>query len=202
MDNDTEETGARGLELARKAVSLDPRDSWAHLVLALAYRDVKSNFELADAQVRTAIELNPNYYWNYCMRCWLSTCAGDLEEGISCGVEAIARNPLLPDGCLSSMVVAEYFAGRFERGVETFGKMSNPHIAAQACVAACYAQLGRDDEAKALAEDVRSHLSKEFSSPPTQDEGGWREYLTALFPFKESKNFEFMLEGIRKAGLP
>jgi len=191
-----EAIGERALELARKAVALDERDSWVHLVLALAYRDVKANFELADAQVRTAIELNPNHYWNYCFKCWLSTCAGDLEEGISCGNEAVRRNPLLPDGCLSGIAIAEYLAGRYERAIETFGKMSNPDPECEACLAACYAQLGRDDEARVAADDFRKRAGEEVEKAES-----WHAYWSAMLKFKDPAALEHLLEGMGKAGL-
>ena len=194
-----EETGARALELARKAVALDERDSYAHFVLAAVYRNVKSNFELADAQVRIAIELNPNYYWNYCFKCWLSTFAGDLEEGISCGNEAIRRNPLLPDNCLVGIVFAEYFAGRYKRAIESFSKMLHPTVATQACIAACYTHLDRDDEARALAEDVRNSLTKKYT---TLNEKSWQRYWLGALPLKDPKGLEPLFKDLRKAGLP
>jgi len=191
-----EAIGERALELARKAVTLDERDSWARFVLAIAYRDVKSNFELADAQVRTAIELNPNHYWNYCFKGWLSTCAGDLEEGIACGNEAIRRNPLLPDGCLYSMVFAEYLSGRYELAIETFGKMSHPDPECDACLAACYAQLGRDDEARRAAHDFRKRAGEKVKKAES-----WHAYWSSRLKFKDPAALEHLLEGMRKAGL-
>jgi tetratricopeptide (TPR) repeat protein len=193
------ETGQIALELARKAASLDDQDSWVHLVLALAYRDVKSDFELANAQVRTAIELNPNHYWNYCFKSWLSTCSGDLEEGIFCGNEAIRRNPLLPDGCLTSMVFAEYLSGRYDQAIETFGKMINPDFRVQACLAACYAQLGRHEDARRAAEEFRKCTG---DKDKIELDENWNEFWSAMFKFKNPEAIDHLLEGMSKAGLP
>lgn len=191
-----EKTGEQALELARKAVSLDERDSWAHLVLALAYRDVKSNFELADAQVQIAIELNPNHYWNYCFKCWLSTCAGNFDNGIYCGTEAVRRNPLLPDGCLSGMVFAEYLAGRYDRAIETFHKMLNPDPKEEACLAASYAQLGQDDDARRAADEFRKHIGNEVNKAES-----WHAYWSTQLNSMNTSSLEHLLEGMGKAGL-
>ncbi len=192
-----EKMGERALDLARKAVSLDDRDSWCHLVLAFTYREVKSDYELAEAQVRTAIELNPNHYWNYCFKSWLSTCLGNLEEGISCGNEAIRRNPLLPDGCLESMVFAKYLAGRYQQAIETYGKMLNPGKGPQACLAASYAQLGRDDDARRAADDYRKLIGDKFSN--IED---WNSHWSDLLKFKDPAALDHFLTGMSKAGLP
>jgi adenylate cyclase len=170
----------RALELARKAVSLDERDSWVHLVLAFTHREVTGNFELAEAQVRTAI-----------------TCSGDLEEGIFCGNEAIRRNPLLPDACLNSMVFAEYLAGRYDKAIDTFCRMSNPGTAVQGCLAACYAQLGRHGDARRAADDFRKRTGDKFSQTVT-----WNDYWASYCKFKDPSALEHLLEGMNKAGLP
>lgn len=103
-----DESGAKCIELAKKAIELDEHDSFAHLVLSSAYWKVKSNFELAKSQLDAAIDLNPNYFWNYCYGCWFSVCYGDLETSMVQGKEAMRRNPLLPDGCLHSLGFVEY----------------------------------------------------------------------------------------------
>ena len=186
----------RALELARRAVALDERDSWSRFVLAVALRDVKADYELAEAQVRTAIALNPNHYWNYCFKCWLSTCAGDLEEGIYCGHEAIRRNPLLPDGCLTSIGFAEYLAGRYERAIETFRQMSALGPRDEACLAAAYAQVGRDEDARRAAEDFRKRAAEKLKKASS-----WEAYWSERLNFKDPAALEHLLDGMRKAGL-
>ena len=79
-----EAAAERLFELAQNAARLDDQNSGAHLCLAWGYWRIKANYEMALAQVEEAIALNPNDLDNYSLKGWLSTCAGNLEEGIWC----------------------------------------------------------------------------------------------------------------------
>ncbi|MDJ0958403.1 MAG: adenylate/guanylate cyclase domain-containing protein [Arenicellales bacterium] len=197
-----EETGEASFRLARKAVELDPHDSLARLVLAVASFKVRQNVELTHTQIQAALELNPNQFWNYCFKCWFSTCVGDFEEGIHCGIEAIQRNPLLPDGCLYSIGFAEYLAGRYEKAIEAYGRMSHPYPEDEACIAACYAQLGRLDEAKEAGKEFRRRIASEDpDKDPGSDPQKWKDYWLELFPLKDQAALDHVIDGLIKAGL-
>jgi adenylate cyclase len=191
-----EVAGELSIELARKAIELDEHDSYAHLVLSNAYWRVKSNFELARKQLETAIELNPNYYWNYCYGCSFLVCAGDLDISVDYANEAIRRNPLLPDGCLWTLGFTEYLARRYENAIATVGRMTTLDSANFACLAACYAQLGRDAEAKMAAEEFF-----ECNKRSSMDIADWRKYWRRLFNFKDQASIDHLIEGLDKAGL-
>ncbi len=191
-----ETAGERCLEFAKKAIELDENDAIAHLVLSAAYWHVESNYELAKQQLETAIELNPNYYWNYCYGCWFSACAGDLDVSVEHAREAIRRSPLLPDGCLYTLGFTEYLAGRYENVISTIGRISAPEPESLACLAAAYAQLGRDEEARKIAEDFRS-MDDSGSMNVTEWRCYWEQYLN----FKDSKMLDHLVQGLEKAGL-
>jgi adenylate cyclase len=188
--------GDLSIELAQKAIDLDEHDSYAHLVLSNAYWRVKSNFELARSQLETAIELNPNYFWNYCYGCSFSVCAGELDISVDHANEAIRRNPLLPDGCLWTLGFTEYLAGRYDNAITTIGRMTTLDPANFACLAACYGQLGLDAEARAAAEEFgRTGKYNNLNSD------AWRKYWRRLFNFKDQTSIEHLIEGLGKAGL-
>ena len=194
--------GARAFEYARKAVELDDRDSQTHLILAYTYFDVKSNFELAEVQLQKAFELNPNDYWNYCIKTSVSMRVGDYEQGISCANEAIRRNPFLPDFCLSERGFCEYFDQQYDSAIKTFGRMLAPGLwlNVMGCNAACYAQLGRDEEARVAAAEFRDRAEAEGFSD--WDADSWRAFWSNLFVLDDPEPNERLLDGLRKAGLP
>jgi len=194
--NDPEAAGIRALEFAHKAIELDEHDSYAHLVLSFAYWHVKSDFELAKRQIEAAIELNPNYYWNYCYGCWFSACYGDLETSVFQAKEAIRRNPLLPNGCLHSLGMAEYLSGRYEDAITTICQISKLEPRGYACLAACYAQLGRIEEAAKIANECVEHSGECAMS--TEE---WHEFWAAQLKFKEQAPIDHLIEGLDKAGL-
>ncbi len=199
---DLDAAGARAFEYACKAVELDDRDSQTNLILAYTHFEVKSNFEIAEALLQKAIELNPNDYWNYCIKTTASIRVGDYEQGISCANEAIRRNPFLPDSCLSEKGFCEYFDGRYDSAIKTFGRMMAPRLRLQVmgCTAACYAQLGRDDEARATAAEFRDCATAEGFND--WDGERWREYWGGFFFHDDPEPHERLLDGLAKAGLP
>ena len=191
-----EAAGDRALEFAHKALELDEHDSYAHLVLSFAYWHVKSDFELAKNQLDAAIELNPNYYWNYCYGCWFSACYGDLETSVYQAKEAIRRNPLLPNGCLHSQGIAEYLSGRYEDAIKTLCQISKLEARGYACLAACHAQLGRVDEAQKIAKECVEH-----SGDCAMNIEDWRNFWFAQLKFKEATPVDHLVDGLDKAGL-
>jgi adenylate cyclase len=192
----------RLFELGRTAARLDDQDSRAHLCLAWGYWQVKGNFEIAKAQIEEAIALNPNDLDNYCLKGFLSIYAGELEEGIWCTSEAIRRAPNMPEKCLESRVMAEYLLGRYADAIATFGRMSHPPVKLLGWIAACYAELGRDSEARAATMQFRERARAERGGPPDDDTEAWRAYWLKVFPARELTNVERLFAGLRKAGLP
>jgi TolB-like protein/DNA-binding SARP family transcriptional activator len=190
----------RTFECARKAVELDNRDSHAHIMLACAYFFVMGNFELAEIEIQKALDLNPNDYWNYCLKTQFSMCSGDFEESIYCGNEAIQRNPFLPDSCLHGMGFSEYFAERYENAIKTFGRLSEPGLDVHACIAACFAQLGRVENATDAVAKFHDQAKAELNNQ-SWDSEGWQEYWTSLFTFKNPEQLTQLIDGLRKAGL-
>jgi len=187
--------------LSRKAVELDPRDSRTHLELAWGYLNVKGDFDLAKIQVDEALALNPNDYYNYCFGGWLATCSGDLEQALVCSNEALRRSPLVSDGCLESRVVAQYLAGNYEESIMAFGKMLRPDRVVYGWIAAAYAQLGRAEEAHAMADEFLKRVRGLPWTPKGDNPGDWRQYWVMEFRTKNAAAREHLFDGLRKAGL-
>ena len=194
--SDLEWSAAKCFEYAEKAIELDPRDSFAYLALSGAYFHIKSDFEFAKSKLQTAIELNPNDYMTHCYGCLVSTCAGDLDISVDHATKARQRNPLLPDRCLWILGVSEYLLNQYEGAIETFCKLSKRSRAVSACLAACYAQLGRPTDAAKAAKEFKS--SNNFS---TMDKKEWESYWRNYLNFKEQGPIDHLIEGITKAKL-
>jgi adenylate cyclase len=193
--NDPDAAGERCIELALKAIELDEHDSLAHLSLSSAYWHIRKDFDLAFSQLHTAIELNPNYYWNYCYGCFLTACTGDLTDCVAYGTEAIRRNPLLPGSCLSIMGLAEYLQENYEKAIETISQIDKPLANDYACLTASYAQLSRLEEAKSAGDEF-FRLGKYEAM--TRDD--WYSFWLAEIDFKDEKPVAHLIEGMEKAG--
>jgi TolB-like protein len=187
--------------LAQKAVDLDAADSPARYAMASAcyYR---GQYELANAHIEKALELNPNDYHNICNKGYILAFCDRPSESIACSMEAMRLNPLTPENCLFAIGIAEYVAGRYEDALAAFGKTKGWGLLRPAWIAACYAQLGRDAQARAAAAEVRALAPSDLSAPEEDDTERWRAYWFRLMPFEDPDNRARFLEGLRKAGLP
>jgi tetratricopeptide (TPR) repeat protein len=191
----------RAYGCARKAVALDDADSPARYAIASAcfYR---GQHELAKVHIETALELNPNDYHDICAKGWFLAFSDHPAEGVEGSIDAMRLNPLTPDNCLFTIGMAEYVGGRYEEALAAFGKTSGWGLLRPAWIAACYAQLGRDAQARASASEVRERAPDEPSVPDEDDVERWRGYWSRLIKFENSIDQEKFLEGLRKAGLP
>lgn len=193
---DLEQAAENCFKYAQKAIELDAQDSFAHMVLSFAYWHLKSDFELARRQLETAIKLNPNYYWNYCYGCWLLACNGELDASVVQANEAIRLNPLLPGSCLWMLGFTEYLSKHYLQAIEYIGQIAQLEPESHACLAACYAQLDRTEEARIASEEF-SRLSRTARMNDKQ----WRKYWDQFFNFKDQASINHLIEGLDKAGL-
>ncbi len=191
----------RAYEFSKKAVDLDDADSAARYALAEAYF-ARNQPELAKIQIEKALALNPNDYHNLCGKGWYLSFSGELVEGMACLNEAMRLNPFTPDNCLFAIGIAEFAARRYEAAVGAFGKMTTWGLLKPAFLAACYAQLGRDEQARAAAAEVLESAKTELAIPLGEDPERWRAYWARAFPFQNPDDLEHLLDGLRKAGLP
>jgi tetratricopeptide (TPR) repeat protein len=186
---------------AEKAVALDRADSTAWCALAWSQMS-RNQHELAKTAIERAIALNPNDYDNLCIKGWCLALSGDPAECIDCMQKAIRVNPFAPVDCLIAMGIAEYTARHYEAAIETYGKITGSALLKHACLAACYAQLGRDGEARAAIAEALELAGTELTTQPGAEAESLRSYLAAMFHFQNPSSFEHLLDGLRKAGLP
>ena len=188
-------------ELAQKAVALDDADGWARYAMASAcfYR---GQHELAKVHIERALELNPNDYHHICSLGWFLAFSERPSDAVECSIQALRLNPLTPDNCLFNIGMAEYVGKRYEDALAAFGRMKGWGLLRPAWIAACYAQLGRDEQARTAAAEVRALAPTDPSVPDEQDIERWRTYWSRLIRFEVPDDRERFLNGLRKAGLP
>ena len=120
----------------------------------------------------------------------LATSGGRAEEGVALIRQAMRLNPFHPESYWDDLAVASYAARRYEEALE-----ANRQIVGRkqywyfARMAACYAQLGRTEEARAQTVEAL-RLKPDF-----------RLSTVKLF-YKNPADAQHVLDGMRKAGLP
>ncbi|MBO3273677.1 winged helix-turn-helix domain-containing tetratricopeptide repeat protein [Pseudomonas schmalbachii] len=178
------------LELARKAVALDPDDAGCRWVLAylLAY---ERSFAEADAEFARAIELDPNEADTWAALSDIDVLAGRIDEGLEHIRKAFRLNPFPASWYYLTLGQAQYAAGEYAAAVETLCRDETYRTSSRRFLAASLAQLGRLDEARAEAELF-------LVGNPHFTIRHW----AATEPFRDAATLEHFVDGFRKAGLP
>lgn len=191
----------QGYFFAKKAVSLDINDCRARYALARTYV-ARKQYELAKTQIEKALNLNPNDYLLLCTKGWFLSFCGESVNGMACSLDAIRLNPFAPDDCLFAIAVAHYIEGKYEAAVDALGEVIPLDPVRGALLAASFAQLGYDDQAQATATEALDSIDTDLTEQFADDSQLWRSYWSKWFPFKNHEDFEHLLDGFRKAGVP
>lgn len=175
---------------AQRAVSIDPENTEAHLVLGYlrAYEG-----ELAEgvAEFEKALRINPNHSEGWALLADLRVFEGRAEEGIDCANNAFRLNPHPSGDYYWLLGWAEYAAGRYDDAVKTLSHESAGGAGGQRILAAALARLGRTSEAREAAEKFLLKFP-EFSA---------RQW-GASQPFRNETDKQHFIDGYVKAGLP
>jgi adenylate cyclase len=181
------------VRLARLALSVEGDNpdtlAIAGVVSAFMVGDYESAIEVADR----AVALNPNSFIAWSSRGHVYRLAGSPEEAVRSFERAVRLSPVDPflHSTFSGMGSALVELGRFHEAI-TAGKKAlrlNPSYAvAYRCLAAAFAHLGLDTDAREAA----AHL---LEVDPTFTISSW-------IARGGQSNSKLMIEGLRKAGLP
>ena len=186
----TQPTRSLALELARKAVAIDPNDAGCRWILAylLAY---ERSFDEADAEFAKAIELDPNEADTFAALSDIAVLAGRIGEGREHIAKAFRLNPFPASWYYLTLGQAQYAAGEYESAVETLRRDETYRTSSRRFLAASLAQLGRLDEARAEVE-LFLVANPHFST----------RHWAATEPFRDARTLAHFIDGYRKAGLP
>ena len=181
----------RAFELAQTAVHLDPRlpQARAELGNVLLF---KRQHDAAILEFERAFALNPNLIDYRYARALVFV--GEPARAIEV-LEAIIRlDPFAPSATFGTMGFANYLLKRYRDAVHWHREhISREPIAQWAYVglASAYAQLGQLEEARAAAAEVL-RINPGFTI----------ESSKRMLVYKDPKDLEHSIDGMRKAGLP
>jgi tetratricopeptide (TPR) repeat protein len=120
--------------------------------------------------------------------------SGCSEEALGCFDRALALDPLYPDLFMHLQAQALYQLGRYPEAAALLKRriLRNPDTdTSRVWLAAAYGQMGQFEEARgAWREALR--VNPAFSL----------EHRRKALPYKNTEDFERVVEGLRKAGLP
>jgi adenylate cyclase len=179
--------------LAARAAELDDGDPWAHLALGFA-AFVRRQTNVAAAEFRRALELNPNFAAAHGYLGWTLAFDDQSDEATKHLGEAIRMSPHDPQNAIfnTGLAVVHYLAGRYAEAVEYSRKtlqQRSAFTAGHRIYCASLAQAGQIDEAReALAHLKEMHPDLSIS------------WIERNVPYTAGPMTKFV-EGMRKAGL-
>jgi adenylate cyclase len=179
------------LEAARRGVALDPVNSNARVALAQAYIWPDKR-DLALAEARKALELNPNNAWALTVYGTLLDSTGDFAGGKQSIEKALELNPRDPRNHISLTLLARAYlnARDYETAIE-WAQRALEHLPVHAnanyVMAASLGHLGR-------LEESRIELAACEQAQP-----GFVEKRKTWEPYSDPIDNEHILEGVRKA---
>jgi len=180
------------VELAEKAVALDPNDAGNHWVFGhvLGY---ERRWPESDAEFAAAFRLNPNIADAWAMQSDLIVMSGRLADAVEHVQKALRLNPHPPHWYYWMLGHAQYALRQYDRAAETLRKEETYRAGSRRILAATLAQLGQLDEARREAELFMIHnphftISQWVATRPFRDEA--------------MRVRDHFVDGYRKAGLP
>ena len=186
-----EESLTLALEMARKAVELEPYSHEAHWALANALMQ-NGQLEQSISEYERALNLNPNDASLLAESIEALVYAGRAQEAVKHAKNAIRLNPYHPDWYLWSLGWAQYFAEDYETALASLMKMNNMPNLARRTLAAIYVRMGRLEEAQAVITEFLEN-APDYTVEKLQ--------LNIKGKFMKSDEDRFIGD-IRKAGLP
>jgi adenylate cyclase len=178
---------------ARRALELDDSEPVAHMALGSVML-WRRDHDGALAESRRMLELDPNFAQGYSAMALALMYAGHALEALGRFATAMRLDPHYAGIVLHFVAQANFSLGNYgtavkqllERIARTPGTDSSRMM-----LAACYGHLGRIEEARAAWAELLK-VNPNFSL----------EQRARVLPYKDPRDFQRIVEGLAKAGLP
>ncbi len=183
---------------AARAVALDDTISRAHIEMGQVHL-YRRQYDEARFHFDKALSLNPNDPDTMMSRAFCSVYVGEPERAVGQINEAIRIDPLGHYGFIRGL--AFYSARNYEEAIAAFRTVRGEAQSIQAWLAACHAQIGNREDAKAAAAEFVAVTTKAMARVGARPPASWMGFFTERHPYRHADDRNHLLDGLRKAGL-
>jgi DNA-binding SARP family transcriptional activator/TolB-like protein/Tfp pilus assembly protein PilF len=191
----------RTLDLARKAVALDPMDSRSQLALGWSLAMAK-NYKHAAVHMDLARQLNPSDSWTLISSGLCLGYCGDLDLATDLATQSLSLTLSPTRLHWAYQVQLAFLRGDYAEAVEAADRAEGVMLGMAAWRAAALAHIGNEHDAQ---ETARQFLNLARSAwfgdePPTDDAIG--RWLLHMFPISQEAHWTRLRDGVAAAGIP
>jgi len=191
-DLSTSEGRARAMELAKKAIELDPDSPQVNWSLGFVHL-FRQEYAQAEQAAKKSVELSPSYADGYGLLAFVSNMRGKPADAVRYIKKAIALNPYHTFDYPWNLGLAYYNLGRYKEAataLEDAAQRNDNALWVHLYLAASYVRLGRMD-------DARWEIEKVYLQFPDTT---LKNFSVAL-PLQRNDQMQAVLADLRRAGL-
>jgi adenylate cyclase len=184
---------ATACKLANKAVALDDENPEACNVLGIVLKWMK-DLDRSIAALERALVFDPNYAHAYASLGATLYYAGEPERGLHFLERAVRLDPHHPDEYLHFLGLTYFALGRFDEAIAVLERrlIRNPNTdVSRVLLASIYGHLGQHEEACQSWKQALK-VNPAYSL----------EHRRRILPYRDPADFDRIVDGLRKAGLP
>lgn len=195
-------TGERQtLELARKAVQLDPLDSRAQLALAWSLIMAKQ-YDQSEGPVGLACDLNDSDPWTLTSAALVLAFSARFERARELARQALDLSLSPTHTQWGYQAAIRFLLGDYAGCVEAAALGGDIPRAGPAWAAAAMFHLGRRNEAAAEAQRFLSVIRSSWCGAPQPSDAVIVQWLLHIFPIRRREDWERLRDGLKGAGVP
>ncbi|SHK69650.1 DNA-binding transcriptional activator of the SARP family [Bradyrhizobium lablabi] len=189
------------LQIAQRAVQLDPLDSRAQLSLAWTYQ-LLGRVDKSTLHAALAVDLNENDPWTLMASGQIFAYCGEYERAATLSAASLGITPMpaAPQVAYSGAIkfLCSDYAGCIDASREELGM--SPAFMIWGCAAK--AQLGRLNEAKAEFERALDRVAADWHGQQVPTRESMARWLLHVFPIATRGDWERLAAGLAAAGAP
>lgn len=189
------------LELARRAVQLDPVDSRAQLHLGWSYTMLGLHAQGA-VHMDLACELNPNDSWTMMSVALFQCFSGNHARALELAEASLGLTVAPSRTHWGYQVTIQYLAGDDEGAIRAHDRSGDVIRTLSGWRAAALARLGRREEVPAAMEAFYRTVSDTWFGPKPATPAAMGNWLLHLYPIALREDWERLRDGVAQAGIP